>query len=232
MPLLEHVLDNPIWNALISGNKPVALGGELAKYYPKEMGAFAGLEKFAPENFQSLYDLTPSDVEVVLFTPGKIQIPPNWQTYIAKPLLQLVYASPQPPAEQGAELVALQEQHVPAMIALTALTKPGPFLSRTIDFGDYNGIFEGDRLVAMAGERLRPEPYTEISAVCTHPEALGRGYAGKLILNQVRKIMAASGKAFLHVLPENTPALSLYLKLGFEVRKEMMIYKLEKKIKP
>ncbi|MGV3502801.1 MAG: GNAT family N-acetyltransferase [Adhaeribacter sp.] len=226
---MEHVLDNPIWNALATGNKAVALGDEQAKCYPGNMGAFAGLEKFEAENFESLYELEPFGAAVVLFTPGKIQIPQNWQVDVAKPLLQLVYVGPPPPLQQEANLVTLQEKDVPAMIALTALTKPGPFLSRTIDFGEYNGIFEGDRLVAMAGERLRPEPYTEISAVCTHPDAGGKGYAARLIRNQVRKIMAASGKAFLHVLPENTPALSLYRKLGFKLRKEMMIYKMEKK---
>lgn len=193
------------------------------------MGAFAGLGKFEEHNFKSLYTLAPFEGPVVLFTPGKIQVPENWRTIEAKALLQLVYQQPLPLVEQEPGLVSLQEQDIPAMLALTAQTKPGPFLSRTIDFGDYNGFYDGGRLVAMAGERLQPDPYTEISAVCTHPDHAGKGYAARLIQNQVRKIMAASRIPFLHVLPENTTALRLYQKLGFRIRKEMMIYVLEKR---
>lgn len=226
---MEHILDNPIWNALITGNKNIAQGDERAKCVPRTMGAFAGLADYQESNFKSLYELTPFGAPVVLFTSGEIRIPKQWKTVVAKTLLQLVYQLPHAPLDQAHGLVSLQEKDIPAMIELTAQTNPGPFLSRTIDYGDYNGFFDGNRLVAMTGERLQPDPYTEISAVCTHPDYAGKGYASQLIRNQIRKIMAVSRIPFLHVLPDNTSACNLYQKLGFQIRKEMMIYVLEKK---
>lgn len=226
---MEHILDNPIWNALITGNKIISQGDERAKCVPRTMGAFAGLADYQESNFKSLYELTPFGAPVVLFTSGEIRIPKQWKTVVAKTLLQLVYQQPHTPVDQEHGLVSLQEKDIPAMIELTAHTNPGPFLSRTIDYGDYNGFFNGNRLVAMTGERLQPDPYTEISAVCTHPDYVGKGYASQLIRNQIRKIMAVSRIPFLHVLPDNTSAYNLYQKLGFQTRKEMMIYVLEKK---
>jgi predicted GNAT family acetyltransferase len=79
----------------------------------------------------------------------------------------------------------------------------------------------------MAGQRLQPYPYTEVSAVCTHLAYTGKGYGAKLVRSQVCKIIATSRVPFLHVYPENTAA-RLYEKLGFEVRKQMVVYVLEK----
>ena len=164
---------------------------------------------------------------MVLFVPAEISVPGQWQILVKKPLLQMVYLHKVPPAPR-VESVELSEKDVPAMLSLTALTEPGPFLSRTIEFGNYQGIFEGEQLVAMAGQRLQATPHIEISAVCTHPNHLGKGYARMLVNNQIHDIREKSGIPFLHVLPENTAACRLYLKLGFEVRKEMLCYVLEK----
>jgi ribosomal protein S18 acetylase RimI-like enzyme len=225
---VEHVLDNPIWNALVTGNKKISSGNEQARCLDRGIGAFAGLKDYSESDFTCLYELSPFEAPVILFTPGAIEIPKEWKTVVAKSLLQMVYQQPNPPLAENHDLVALQEKDIPAMLKLTAQTNPGPFLTRTIELGDYFGIFDGDRLVAMAGERLQPDPYTEVSAVCTHPDYLGKGYAGKLIRNQISRIMAVSRVPFLHVLPDNTRAFSLYEKLGFQTRKELMIYVIEK----
>ncbi len=82
------------------------------------------------------------------------------------------------------------------MLTLTQLTNPGPFAARTIDFGHYYGIFEGDKLVAMAGQRLHAFEYAEISAVCTHPDHSGRGYARELLLHQLHRIQTAKNIPF------------------------------------
>lgn len=226
--LVEHILDNPIWNALATANKNVSSGDEQARCMDREIGAFAGLKEYTESGFNSLYELAPFEARVILFTPGKINIPEGWKTLVGKGLLQMVYQLPDPPVAEDQELVSLQKKDIPAMLELTALTNPGPFLTRTIELGDYNGIFDGDRLVAMTGERLQPDPYTEVSAVCTHPDYLGKGYAGKLIRNQITRIMAASRIPFLHVLPDNKAAYTLYQKLGFQTRKEMRYYVIEK----
>lgn len=225
---MEHPLDNPIWNALRTGNAPLALGDELARVLPRDVGAFAGLADYSPRAFVRLHELSPAGAPTILFTAEPISVPAGWQQRLHKPLMQLVYTQPEAPAVDSRRLVALREADVPAMLALTALTSPGPFLPRTIDFGGYYGIFHDGQLVAMAGQRLQPAPYVEISAVCTHPAHLGRGYAGQLLRHQLGLIQRAGRTPFLHVYEDNLPAYPLYLKLGFQLRKRMHVYVLEK----
>ena len=109
------------------------------------------------------------------------------------------------------------------------MTHPGPFFKRTIEFGNYEGVFKGDELVSMAGQRLHAGEFVEISAVCTHPAHSGKGYATALIISQVHQILSASAIPFLHVKDDNLQAIKLYKSLGFEVRKRMDIYSIRKK---
>jgi predicted GNAT family acetyltransferase len=125
-------------------------------------------------------------------------------------------------------LVPLHANHSEEMVQLTALTKPGPFNSRTIEFGNYFGIFDNGRLVAMAGERLHPGNYTEISAVCTHPDYLGKGFAASLIKHQVDLIQEQNRIPFLHVRADNERAISLYERLGFVQNGHMNFYVLKR----
>src|SRR5262249_24775061 len=116
---------------------------------------------------------------------------------------------------------------VPDMLALIEITKPGPFRSRTRELGQYFGIRVDGRLVAMAGEPPRPRGYTEISAVCTHPDHRGRGYARDLIETLVRNIVDRGDVPFLHVEQHNRAA-SLYETLGFSTRQTMHLVGLGK----
>lgn len=224
---MAHILDNPIWNALDTGNKTWAHGTAHAKYMKRDVGIFAGLQNNDGSDLVDLHAQLPEKSFVILFTLGEIDVPQGWRIETKEPLLQMVYAQQNLPDLESKELIALQENHIPAMLDLTALTHPGPFFSRTIDLGTYEGVFDGNNLVAMAGQRLQPDPYTEVSAVCTHPLHTGKGHAAKLIRSQVRKILEAGRIPFLHVLPEN-PACRLYEKLGFEIRKQMVVTVLER----
>jgi predicted GNAT family acetyltransferase len=224
---VPHILDNPIWNALQTGSSKLAEGDDLAKFLHRDVGLFAGLKENSIEDLMHLQEQTPLKTPAVLFVPAEITVPNVWSVLVTKPLLQMVYLHQAPPEPLG-EVVALSEKDVDAMLTLTAITEPGPFLSRTIDFGNYEGIFEAGELIAMAGQRLQPDPYVEISAVCTHPDHVGKGYAAMLVRNQIRSILERSRVPFLHVLPENTAACRLYLKLGFEIRREMLCYVLER----
>ncbi|HEX8378458.1 MAG TPA: GNAT family N-acetyltransferase [Pedobacter sp.] len=224
---MEHPLDNPIWHALNTGNSDLATGDDQAKILARDVGVFAGLKQNSIGNLLSLSEKTTSESIVVLFVPSEVSIPNIWEVVVKKPLCQMVYVRNEPPEENG-EATALTETHVDAMLELTALTEPGPFLRRTIDFGNYQGIFKDGKLIAMAGQRLKPGAYVEISAVCTRPGYTGRNYAGRLIKNQINHILRNSCIPFLHVLPENHAAFRLYQKLGFEVRKELLCYVLKK----
>jgi predicted GNAT family acetyltransferase len=186
------------------------------------------MESNSERDLDQLHDMLPPQSTVVLFTPDELAIPASWQLEVQKSILQMVFevhqaVHPEPEAE-----VPLLEKDVPAMLELTALTQPGPFLSGTIGLGNYEGIFAGDTLVAMAGQRLQPDPYTEISAVCTHPDHTGQGYGARLISSQIRRITSVGRIPFLHVMPDNTSARKLYEKLGFRVRTQLQVYVLTK----
>lgn len=225
---MEHVLDNPAWNALITGNKAFSGGNDIARYFPKEVSPFVGTPERSAENFNLLYDIIPFESYFIFIAPHDIVIPEQWTIVQYLKCLQMVFEGEVPTDIADEDLVPLMEQHVPQMLELTKLTNPGPFAEETIRFGHYRGIFDGEQLVAMAGQRLNPTPYAEISAVCTHPDYLGRGYAGKLLMNQVKRIKAASEIPFLHVKAENERAIKVYEKLGFVTRKEMSFYVLRK----
>src|ERR1700677_3065993 len=115
----------------------------------------------------------------------------------------------------------LTKADVPEMLALTKLTEPGPFLPRTIELGAYLGVYDAGSLVAMAGERLHLTGFTEISAVCTHPQYRGRGYGIALLSALISRITQRGETPILHVRTENLTAVRLYEKLGFHVRAQL-----------
>lgn len=224
---MTHILDNPIYNALATGNRRFSFGTDQVKYLDREIGAFAGLQHNSPEELLTLRDFTPPKTTVVLFTPHPIEIPDGWNIKVNRVLLQMICTELKSDYEPDPVLQPLDQAHVPAMLELTRKTNPGPFFHRTIEFGKYFGVFAEGRLVAMTGQRLQPDPFTEVSAVCTDPDFTGRGYAALLVKNQVQQIIKSGRTAFLHVYPDNTGAVKLYEKTGFTVRREMMLYVME-----
>jgi predicted GNAT family acetyltransferase len=109
-------------------------------------------------------------------------------------------------------------------LALAELTRPGPFGPRTLELGDYVGVFDGDNnLIAMAGERMAAGALREISGVCTHPEHQGRGLARRLMLELVRREMQRGQRPFLHVMRANQSAHGLYRRMGFVDHRETVV---------
>jgi predicted GNAT family acetyltransferase len=146
------------------------------------------------------------------------------------PLAQMVWSgSVDAQDENGVEQLSIAD--VDEMLALTELTKPGPFGKRTPELGTYLGIRDGGRLVAMAGERLRLPGFTEVSAVCTHPEYQGRGFARMLISAVVRQITERGETPFLHVAQVNTRAIRVYEELGFKTRILQTAFALQREAK-
>jgi predicted GNAT family acetyltransferase len=133
---------------------------------------------------------------------------------------EMVYEGDGVPSSSASdpEIVELSAADVPEMMALTALTKPGPFHKRTHELGTYLGIRREKKLVAMAGERLKVPGYTEVSAVCTHPEHTGHGYARILMIEVMRRILERGETPLLHVREDNVRAIQLYERLGFRLR--------------
>lgn len=225
---MEHILDNPIFHALSSGNEDFSIGNDRAKFFLPDVALFAGVNEYSRSDLQVLFEISPAESIFILFAPAVIQIPGQWKVVSQMKILQMVYDRTAPLPATDHSFADLQEQHVPDMLSLTKMTNPGPFLPGTIKFGNYTGIFDGDQLVAMAGQRLQPKPFIEISAVCTHPDYLGKGYASLLITDQISRILAVPGIPFLHVRDDNVTASKLYRKLGFTARKKMTAFILRK----
>ena len=225
---MEHVLDNPVWSALTTGNAAFALGNELAKYYQPEVSPFASVKTYSRSSFDALYEMTPEGAQVAIFTDNTSLSPAPWQIITRIEGFQMMFTQSVEAPDYNNRLEKLAAHHVPKMLELTSMTKPGPFLPGTIELGNYEGILDKDRLLAMAGYRFHSEKYVEISAVCTHPDYQGRGYARQPILNQISQIQRDGNEAYLHVRADNKRAIEVYKNMGFTTRKEMFIYVLNK----
>ncbi|WP_276090374.1 GNAT family N-acetyltransferase [Pedobacter sp. JY14-1] len=221
------LLDNPIWSALCSDNSALGSGTDQVKLFDLDIAPFGAVKEDTPENFRELYNRTESNRVVVMFSPKANLDTLPFETIAKIPGYQMVFEGILPKAIVGSDPVSLADEDVPAMLALTQLAQPGPFTERTIAFGGYKGIFEGNILVAMAGQRLKSGGYTEISAVCTHPEHSGKGYARSLIHSVIRDIVATGNTPYLHVRTDNARAVALYHRLGFRIRTDICFYVLK-----
>jgi predicted GNAT family acetyltransferase len=212
------LLDNPVWNALSTTHASFAEGDDLAKRYPVDVAPFAATRDQSPESYRSLAELLGPAGTAAIPLATMPDLPAGWTIVRNVNSVQMVWNGSAPPPVKPV-IEDLNVSDVDEMLALVELTKPGPFLRRTPELGSYLGIREAGQLVAMAGERLRPLGYTEISAVCTHPEHRGRGYASSLVLVLIRKITKRDETPFVHVRAENVGAIRLYEKLGFKTRR-------------
>lgn len=226
-PVSSHLLDNPIWHALLTYQAKLAEVSGLARRFPVDVTSLAGLPEPTSENFASLASLTRSGEETALFLMSLPDPPASWTMVEQVPLPQMVHQSGRP-EDSDFEADELMAADVPEMMALAELTKPGPFASRTRELGTYLGVRREGRLVAMAGERLHLPGYTEVSAVCTHPEYLSQGLAANLIKAVMRQIYDREEVPFLHVRPDNERAIGLYERLGFRERTTLQLLVLSK----
>jgi predicted GNAT family acetyltransferase len=154
---------------------------------------------------------------VALVERHRVIPPPGLIAMIEEPVHQMIAARIAPP-EDNADVIELDDADAAEMQALAELTQPGPFHARTHTLGGFVGIRENGRLIAMTGERMRVPGFTEISAVCTHPDARGRGLAAKLMRIVAHRIVARGEELFLHVYPHNKSAIAVYERLGFRHR--------------
>lgn len=218
-----HPLDNVIWHALTTRQAEFAESFGEARKFVADIGPLAGLREASPEGYESLARLLNPQGTVALFLSDVYSDRQGWETVATAPLLQMIFdrAEAPPLAQQVAasEVSELSAADSAEMVELAALTNPGPFKKRTCELGTYVGIRRDGKLVAMAGERLKVPGYTEVSAVCTHPDHTGHGYARILMSAVMERILNRGETPFLHVRENNLRAIELYLRLGFVRRK-------------
>lgn len=215
---MKYLLDNPVWEALSTEDARLNCGTAVVRYFADEVSPFVGMRHWDDHDLAQLVQTLPGDRSFSVMIADQVRIPACFDIVFTTPLYQMVCTRFQPIFDSRLSMRSLGDADIPDMLALTSLTKPGPFLQRTIDFGHYIGIVEGDKLLAMAGERLHVKGYTEVSAVCTHPDHLGQGYASHLMSHACETIIQRGNIPFLHVKQDNTRAIAKYEHLGFSIR--------------
>jgi ribosomal protein S18 acetylase RimI-like enzyme len=232
-----HPLDNVIWQALTTRDAQFAESFGEARRFVREVGPLGAFRQHGERGYASLGGLVGPGGTVGLFLDQPYENEPHelragWSFVAGAPLLQMVAddgiappaqsrsgqqrSSPEP---SSPELIELGPRDSQEMIELTALTKPGPFSTRTHELGTYLGIRREGKLVAMAGERLKVPGHTEVSAVCTHPDHTGHGYAAILMTEVMQRIRERGETPFLHVRQDNERAVEIYKRLGLRERK-------------
>ena len=214
-----HPLDNVIWQALTTRQSNFALScGEARRFVP-EVTSLCAFREPSDQGYESLAGLTATGAIAAVFLDEPFRARAGWEHIGGAPLLQMICENGNgTPPHENADILELAEKDVPDMLALAALTKPGPFGNRTYELGNYVGIRSDGKLVAMAGERMKVPGHAEISAVCTHPDHTGKGYARILMSEVMRRIRQRGETPFLHVRQDNTRAIQLYERLGFGTR--------------
>ncbi|MFC8870329.1 GNAT family N-acetyltransferase [Streptomyces sp. NPDC057148] len=219
----DSVLDDPVGQSL--GGRHARLARRLgrAATYQTEVATFSSVS--ADPDAEDWADLA------ALLGPGAFAdmfscpaVPPSsWEPVFSLEGRQMIWPGDgrpgRPDSDSDTGVVELGADSVPEMLDLVARTEPGPFWPRTHELGTYLGVRVDGALVAMTGERLRPPGWTEISAVCTAPDARGQGHAARLVTTLAARILARGDRPFLHVAEANTGAIALYERLGFKTRR-------------
>ncbi|CAN7350310.1 GNAT family N-acetyltransferase [Phenylobacterium sp. LjRoot219] len=219
---MSHPLDRAVWTALNTSQAELALGVGPARRLAPEYGLFAAAADATETSLQSLGALVRASGEAALFEPDPPAELPGVVVTPGDPLSQMVAEAPVCPTPDF-EVVELGDADAGEMLALATLTRPGPFFRRTHRLGDFVGVRVGGRLAAMAGERLRLPGFTEVSAVCTHPDFRGCGYAAGLMGVVTRAVVDRGETPFLHVYDHNESAIRLYEALGWRRRRAIRV---------
>lgn len=219
---MTHPLDRPVWNALHDRLAHLAIGGGSAVGFERACEVFVAGADQAPETLAALAALVPRGEQASFVERDAWPLPPETAPVRQATLIQMLAEKGIEAPETDLPLLELGDVDGREMLELATLCRPGPYFAQTHKLGGFVGLRdEAGRLIAMAGERFQVGRFTEISAVCTHPDARGRGLARGLMQVVGSRITARGEVPFLHTFPDNASAIALYESLGFKPRREM-----------
>ncbi len=214
-------LDNPAWSALTSRHANLALRHDAVRRYPAEVSPFAAVADAA--DLPALTEMMAPGDNAVIWATEEHDTPEGLELVVRFPIQQMA-AFDARPANVADDAETMTAADAPAMQQLALLTRPGPFGLRTIEMGDYIGIRNGGGIIAMAGERMKPGDFTEVSAICVHPDHQGKGHARRLTSIMMKRVLSDGRVPFLNVLPDNQAAIALYESLGFVPRRVLQVH--------
>jgi ribosomal protein S18 acetylase RimI-like enzyme len=217
----KHLLDNIMWHTLSGPHAKYSVGTAEARRYAPGFSPIVGFPNAEQPNFEALIPYCKPD-EHFYCDGWSGTVPAGWRLDAESTMFKMIWEGAVP-IDEAPDAVALSPEHASQALGLATLTRPGPFGLRTIELGDYFGYFEGQRLVAMAGERTCAASLHEISGVCTHPDFQGRRFAHRLMTKLIRRQVQRSETPFLHVMSSNHTAHDFYLRLGFRDYKESVV---------
>jgi predicted GNAT family acetyltransferase len=219
----SHLLDRPVWNALTSRQSDRALGEGPARRFAPQYGPLTGAADASAESLAALARLPDAPDGLWLLEAQAVPAPGGMAVTNSADCVQMIADGEVAAPDPGFAFVDLTEDDAAEMLALATLTRPGPFAGKTHQLGAFIGVKQDGVLIAMAGERMRPVGFTEISGVCTHPDHRGKGLAGALIRVGMARIKARGEVPFLHSYASNAAAIGLYESLGFRVRQAAIL---------
>jgi ribosomal protein S18 acetylase RimI-like enzyme len=221
----EQKLDNPVWYSLAESHKKLALVYNNTHFYHPDYCAFGAYNEI-PDNGEDLVAYAKLVPSFFIFGE-KPSIPQSLKLKDELLCLQMIVRH-KIDIPYTDEIVKLKDRHREALLGLVKIVYPEYFKSKTADLGNYYGIFKDNKLVTITGERMQMKGFTEVSAVITHPEHTGKGYAKQLVAHTANAILEQNKTPFLHVAKTNISAVNLYQKLGFETRREINIWNISK----
>lgn len=222
----EKKLDNPVWHSLNETHQGFAIDYDTIKLFHPDYCPFGGFTEV--ENTANPIAEYAELANHFYIIGEKPNIPENLKLEGELVCHQMIiYDKINLNIED--EIVKLGESHLEDLLGLVKIVYPEYFKKKTADLGNYYGIYKNNQLVAVTGERMKLNEFSEVSAVITHPDHTGKGYAKQLIAHTVNEILKQNKTPFLHVAESNIGAIKLYEKLGFQTRKKISVWNIVKK---
>ena len=219
---MKHILDRPAWSALTTRHAALAEGGDRARRYDPTIVPFAASRDGSEKSLKALGQLAGPEESLVFVQADEIVLPRGLVATLTATGVQMILKRT-PPKVSDERIERLTDVDAPAMLELASLTKPGPFTLRAQALGEFFGVKVDGRLIAMAGERMKADGFTEVSGVCAHPDFQGRGLGKLLSIFVTHRVLDRGETPFLHAFATNKPAIGLYESIGFELRTMMNV---------